>query len=387
MHHLLVLSAVFASLASPVLAGEATPAKPTPSAEIAVERHYTTNALDSTLALDDWNTTLRGALAHEVELSGTKVKVSAAFQASLYDTYDFEDDISAALALEATRRLSDALEIRGTLSWRHFSEGDDLPLAGLVLATRTPTDTLAAGGEAGLDLGHGLTLVMGALGTIETPGDTRFPDLAAQLRLHPRRETAQLSAVLTRSVGSLAYGLRTSLQRVSADPYPLGVGYRQFAPQIEAKYATRGGLTVAGALGAQYLAADEGLAQELRPVVQLAVVQKFTSGLELRGSYAASFESNDTDDPLASYLRRLEVEVSAPVLTHFTVGAGLFLERKSNLLLDYEEKDRGIYGEIVYHLTPMSDVTMRVDWRRDTLTLADEGKTAVDAYVGVARRL
>src|SRR5690606_35937346 len=127
----------------------------TPSAVIGVERHYTSNALDSDVELEDWYTLIRGSLQHEAEFSGTHIKFGAEFQATLHDEYDLEDDMAMALSAEATRKLSERFEIRGTLSWRHFTEGDDLPLAGLILPTRTSTDVLSAGAELGMDLGNG----------------------------------------------------------------------------------------------------------------------------------------------------------------------------------------------------------------------------------------
>jgi hypothetical protein len=279
--------------------------------------------------------------------------------------------------------------MRGTLSWRHFNEGDDLPLlAGLVLPTRTSTDVLTAGAELGMDLGNGLALVVGALDTIEVPRETRFPGLPiADLRLNPRRNSARLSAALTRNSGPYAYGLRASFQNTSADPFPLGVGYRLAELRAEGKFAGTGGLTLAGALGMQFLSADFDLHEEWRPTVQLAAIKKFASGFELRGSYSAAYESRDTDDPLASYLQRLEIEAKAAPRPELALGVGLFLEMKRNLLLGYDERSKGIYGEIAYHLTPTSDIVLRVDYSRDRLTVFDVEKDTLDAYVGVTKRI
>lgn len=383
MRHSPLLAAAFLLTASAATAGEIEP-----SAAIGVERHYTSNALDSELALEDWYTLIRGSLKHETELSGTHIKLGGEFQATLYDEYDFENDMAVALSGEATRKLSERLEIRGTLSWRRFSEGDDLPLAGLVLPTSTPTDVLTAGTEIGVDLGQGLALVAGALDTIEVPRETRFPGLPiADLRLNPRRNSARLSAALTRSSGPYAYGLRGSFQNTSADPFPLGVGYRLAMLRAEGKFTGPSGLTLAGAFGMQFLSADLDLYEDWRPTGQVAVIKKFASGLELRGSYAATYESTDTDDPLASYLQRLEVEAKAPLRREIVLGIGLYLEMKRNLLLGYDERSKGAYAEIAYHLTPTSDVVLRVDYSRDRLTVIDAQKNAVDAYVGVTKRI
>lgn len=383
---LLLLAAFLTPIVSPAAAGETE--VPTPSAEIGVERHYTTNALDSDLELEDWYTLIRGTLRHQVELSGTHIKLGGEFQATLHDEYDLEDDAAFALSAEATRKLSEFFEIRGTLSLRHVSEGDDLPLAGFVLPTRTPTDLLSAGAEIGVDLGNGLGLVVGALDSIEVPAETRFPGLPiADLRLNPRRNTAKLSAALTRSSGSYVYGLRTSLQDTSADPLPLGIGYRLATLQAEGKFTSPHGLTLAGALGLQFLSADLDLYEEWRPILRLAVLKKFANGFELRGSYSASYESNDTDDPLASYLQRLEIEATAPLSPELALGVGLFLEMKRNLLLSYDERSRGVYAEIAYQLTPTSDVVLRVDYSRDGLTVLDFEQDTIDAYVGVTKRI
>lgn len=386
LRHCLLPAALLAALVSSAAAEEAGDAAA--NASVTLERHFTTNALDSDLELSDWYTLLRGSLAHEIPIEDGRVRLGFEFQGKHYDLYDFEDDLSLALTAEASRKLSERFEIRGTLSWQRFSEGDDLPLGPVVLTTRTDTDRLIAGFELGADLGSGLTLVLGAADNLEVPSKTSFPSLPiAAVELKPQRNRLRLSAALSRSEGSTAYGLRAVLEDTRAGPRPLGVSYRQLSVQGEGRMTLPRGVMLAGALGLQWLEAELDLYEELRPTLQLAAIKKFDGGLELRGSFVAAYQSDDTDDPLASWVERLEIEARAPLRERFTIGAGVFAERRRNLQLGDEERLTGVYGEFVCHLDGMTDILFRLGVLRDVLSIADIDKHTLDAYVGVTRRL
>src|SRR5690606_33343940 len=87
-------------------------------ATFTLARHHTTNALDGPLALADWYTQLRGALEHTVAHDLGSTKLTADMELRRFDTYDFEDDATFGIGAETTARVSDTLELRGTLSVR-----------------------------------------------------------------------------------------------------------------------------------------------------------------------------------------------------------------------------------------------------------------------------
>src|SRR5690606_34353350 len=99
---------------------------------------------DSSHAISDWYTLLRGSLAwRSGDDDDANATLGAEFQATRYDTVSIEDDRLLALTAQAFRRLSPGLELKGTLSYRASSEGDDLSVGPLTLGLRTLKQTLA----------------------------------------------------------------------------------------------------------------------------------------------------------------------------------------------------------------------------------------------------
>lgn len=386
MRQCLLPAALLALLVSSAHAEEASPSDK--NATLVVERHVTSNALDSDLALRDSYTLLRGALARDIPIVDGKLRLSTEFQASLYDRYAIEDDRALALSLEGTRRFGDRLEVRGSLSWRRYSEGDDLAIGPVVLGTRTVTDTLAAGIETGIDMGGGTVLLLGALDTFDKPGLTRFQDdLITPTPLKPERNTASLSAGLKKTLGPTSYALTGSVDLSRADPFPLGVSYAKYALRAETRTTTADGTVFAAALGGEWLRAERRLYDELRPTVEVSAVKALPGGIELRGSYAASYVTRDTDDPLASWVERLEIEAKKALTRQWLFAVGYFAENRENLLLAYDERSRGVYGQIAYAVRPDTAIVLRVDCKRDRLTVIDVDKPVFDAYLGVTRKL
>ena len=107
----LLLAALALAMPAAASAGE-------PKASLSIERHHPSNALDGPLALDDRYWLLRGALEDTIAHDFGATRIVAEFEARRYDLYDFENDAGFALTVETTVRPSDALELRGTLSWR-----------------------------------------------------------------------------------------------------------------------------------------------------------------------------------------------------------------------------------------------------------------------------
>ena len=224
------------------LALMATAAHADPAAHFtgAVERHYTTNALDGDHAVADWYTLLRGSLQHRAGDADANVTLGAEFQATRHDTVSIEDDRTLALSLSAFRKLENGLELKGTLGYRVTSDGDDLSLGPLTLGMRTLKQTLTGHGQLGIDLGHATALVLEVSDGLEKAGPTRFErDLLPAGRLDPDTNRLQLAGRLTRTVGRLAFGgsataLLAAVERLGSPP--VGVSFEQYGLRAEAAY-------------------------------------------------------------------------------------------------------------------------------------------------------
>src|SRR5690606_14393457 len=93
-----------------------------------------------------------------------------------FDTYDIEDDAAFGIGAETTIRASDTLELRGTMSVRTISDGDDIAVEDLILGTRTRKTVLAGAFQAGRLLAPDTVLVLEAAAAREFAGRTHFQD-------------------------------------------------------------------------------------------------------------------------------------------------------------------------------------------------------------------
>lgn len=356
-----------------------------------LERHWTDNALDSSHAISDWYTLLRGSLAWRTGGDDANATLGAEFQATRYDTVSIEDDRLLALTAQAFRRLSPDLELKGTLSYRASSEGDDLSVGPLTLGLRTLKQTLAAGGQIGLDLGNATTLIVEASDSFEKVGRTRFQqNLLLPAQLDPDRNRALLGARLTRTAGPFAFGASGSALRVSVtklgDP-PVALSLSQYTLRGEFSYTGEDGTTLAAALGGELLRGDGGIYENLRPAWQISLSRKLPHGLEIRGTYFGRFETADSDDPLASWLERGELEFGAKLRENLALATGIFAEAKENLLFENVERKRGLYAELTCDATAATAIVLRVDFSRTFKTLIDERRETFDMFIGLRAKI
>ncbi len=131
-----------AALLALATAAPAEPAKPVATASI--ERHWTSNALDSDRPIPDWFTLLRGSLERQWGDADANAGIGTAFEATRHDRVAIEDDRALSLSAHAFRRLSASLELRGSLGYRAASTGDDLDLGVIVIGTRALKQQLTA---------------------------------------------------------------------------------------------------------------------------------------------------------------------------------------------------------------------------------------------------
>jgi hypothetical protein len=356
-----------------------------------VERHWTSNALDSDQAIPDWYTLLRGSLQKQFGGDEANATLGAEFQATRYDTVSIEDDRSLALSAQAFRRLSPALELRGTLTYRLSSEGDDLPIGPLTLGMRTQKQVFGAAGQIGIDLGNATSLILDIADSFEKTGATRFEgNLLSPARLDPDLNRAQVGARLTRTLGQFSFGAYGSALLLSVEKLgspPVALSLEQYTLRGELAYSAADGSTLGLALGGEFLRGADDIYQRLRPTWQVTFAKKLPHTLELRGTYFGRYETLDSDDPLASWLQRAELELGAKLREKLTFASGVFIEAKENLLFENVERKRGVYAELTCEATASTAIVFRVDFSKTFKTVIDEHQSTVDAFIGLRAKI
>jgi hypothetical protein len=318
-------------------------------------------------------------------------RLGAEFQATGHDTVSIEDDRALALSAQAFRRLAPGLELRGTLSYRVSDEGDDLRIGPLSLGTRALKQVIGAQGQLGIDLGNATALVIDAAESFETVGRTRFEDdLLPPASLDPDRNRLQVAARIMRTVGRLAFGASASALLVSVERLgspPVALSFARYALRGEAAFTGADGSSLGLGLGAEFLRDTDGLYSRIRPAWQLTFAKPFPHGFELRGTWFGRYETADSDDPLASWLQRAELELGINLREDLAVAAGAFAEIKENLLFENEERSRGLYAEATYNATSAAALVFRLDFSRTFKTVIDVRERTVDAFVGVRAKI
>lgn len=364
---------------------QAEPAAPATTASI--ERHWTSNALDSDRAVADWVTLLRGSSQRQWGDADANAGMGAAFEATRHDRITFEDDRALALSAHAFRRLSAAAELRGSLNYRVSSTGDDLDLGAVVIGTRALKQEVSGQAQLGIDLGNATTLIMEASESFETTGRTRFENaILAPARLDPDVNRFQLLARVTRTVGALAFGgsastLVASVERLGFPPVALSF----VLTAIRAEWAVRekSGLSLGLALGVEWLRGTQDIYSGIRPTWQLRLAQPLPHGFELRTAWFGRYETVESDDPLASWLQRAELELGWKVSERFALASGVFCEARQNLLFENEERSRGVYAEATYALRKPLSLVVRIDASSTFKTIIEQREKTLDAFVGL----
>ncbi|HEY4193351.1 MAG TPA: hypothetical protein VGM46_11960, partial [Mesorhizobium sp.] len=361
------------------------------SASSSLERHWTSNALDSDHAVPDWYTLLRGSLQQQFGDDDANIGLGAEFQATRHDRVSIEDDRALALSAHAFRRFSPSLELRGTLTYRVSREGDDLPIGAFTLGTSTPKQILGASGQMGIDLGNATSLILDVADTYEKVGETRFGnELLLPAQLDPDLNRFQLGAHLTRTFGAIALGVSASalwmaVQELGSPPVALSLA--QYTLRGELTYTGADGSTLGAAFGGEFLRGANDTYSRLRPTWQITFARQLPHDLELRGTYFGRFETLDSDDPLASWLQRGELELGMKLRENLAFASGLFAEEKENLLFENVERKRGLYAELTCDATPSMAIVLRVDVSKTFKTVIEERESTVDTFVGLRAKI
>lgn len=365
--------------------------EPAPKITAAVERHWTSNALDSEFAVADWYTLLRGSLRHEIGDDEANAGIAAEFQLTRHDRIAIEDDRSMAVSAHAFRRLSPKLELRGTLTWSALSKGDHLEFGPLVIGTRALKQVAAAQVQMGIAVDKATALVLDVSNVFETTGRTRFEEgIIEPVRLDPDVNKFRLAARAMRTFGPLAAGgslsaLFATVEKLGSPPVALS--YALYGAQGELEMRTQAGLALGMALGAEALRGAHGIYADVKPAWNVKASMPLPKDFELRGAWFGRYETGDSDDPLASWLRRAEVELGWKATQRLALSAGVYREVKQNLLMENEERGRGFYAEATYALGKPLSAVFRVDMSKTFKTILDIRERTTSAFIGLRAQI
>lgn len=387
-HLPIALALVLASPAiGPAFADEARQ----PTLDVSVQRHVTSNALDGPIALPDRYWLLRGGLNHTVEHDLGSTAIRGLAEARRYDIYDIENDLSLGLQAETTIRPHERLELRGTLGFKHVDEGDDLPILDSIIGTRTGKSIASAGLQAGLRLDAATVVAVEGQVANERASQTRFEnEILPALALEPDYRRYRVAARLTHTAGRLTFGPLIAFDRNLARPTDLNP--LAFSSDI---YTLRGQLELAlserarlgASLGIQSLRGADGAITRTSPTYELAAQLPLLADTTLRGSLLGAFEASDTDDPIASWMRRAELGLSVPLHDQVKASLGGYHIFKHNLLLEDDETTHGLFGMVTYQATQQTSLYLRVDYKRRWFGAFGLEERTVDAHLGVRAQL
>jgi hypothetical protein len=357
-------------------------------AELSVSRHHTDNVLDEPLAVSDWYTLMRGAVSGDVDHALGQTRITLDGELRRHDLFTIENDTAGGIETQTTLRPSDDLELRGTLFLRHIREGDALVIEDLAIGTQTAKTVGGASAVIGLRLTPSLVSTSEMKGFRERAGDTFFEDdLLPALRFEPDRDRIFASQALTHTDGALQTGIRATVERtIFSEIFDEPVDLDRLQLRGEIGWQSEDGYALALAAGGEWLRASFDLIDVVRPSVEATAVAP-VAGLELRGTLRMGFDSDDTDDLLASWVRRAQAELAWPVAEQIAFSTGIFVEARDNLVLDYSEDRRGIYGELGWKASEKVTLVIRLDYLETRAPDIDFAKDRLDASLAVRTRL
>lgn len=362
-----------------------------PKISASLERHWTSNALDSEFAIADWYTLLRGSLRQDVGDDEANAGIAAEFQLTRHDRILIEDDRSIAVSAHAFRRISPVLELRGTLTYSAVSKGDHLEIGPVAIGTRALKQVAAAQAQAGIALDEATALVIDASNVFETTGRTHFEEgIIGPAQLDPDVNKVRLAARVMRTIGPVAVGgslsaLFASVEKLGSPPVALS--YALYGAQGQLEMRTEAGMTVGLALGAESLRGAHGIYSGIRPAWQVKAAMPLPRDFELRGSWFGRYETGDSDDPLASWLHRAEAELGWKATERLALSAGVYREVKQNLLMENEERGSGFYAEASYAFSKPLSAVFRVDVTRTFKTILDIRERTTDVFLGLRAQI
>lgn len=369
LHVPLILSAALA--AAPAIAADKVVTAGTVMT-FGAETIATSNVLDDESELGDSALHLRGSIAHETDTDLGAFRLTTGFDVTRYRRYDFADDSLFSIEAQHEIELAKRWTLRTSAGYSAADEGDDLNLGLLRLATRQTTQRYHVAGTLGLKLSDDILATLTVSDRYDAVGDARFQLPLPDTRLTPDRNAVNVALSLAAVRDGVQYAVVAEASDVGLHhqvPFQNAVPFETFALRGRIVLDDQAGWALSGEIGVRELRGDLGIFDEARPVYALSISRKFLDRLTLKAGIDCDFDTDDTDDPLGTYWRRVSVEGAVKLSESLEAGAGAFIGIGENLLLENEERDRGLYGAVAYAFNSRLSLLLRVDYVRKRYTI------------------
>ena len=240
-----------------------------------------------------------------------------------------------------------------------------------------------------MQLAPALALVVDARAPRQVAGDARFEqDLIAPARLDPDRDRFELAGTLTRTSGDLHYGLHLGAMLLRSQAAMLLPAFTltQYTTKAQGARRASDGFATALALGMQAIRVAEADFSQVRPLVEAALEAPLAAEVTLRGALTIAYDSARTEDPVISWVRRAEAELSWQANATIRLGAGAFAELRDNIGFGTRERAHGAFALAAWQATRAVSMILRVDAsnRRDLTFQTDRRRVDVQLAVTAA---
>ncbi len=346
-HDLLSATTIFAGLLASSLASRASAGEAATTTSFSVDRTYTTNALDRVEALPDWSTTSRAGATLAAGVAGAALRLGLDVEHTAHDRYAIEDDTALRLSLGAEKAVSPKLALAGEAALSLASEGDDIEVGQAILGIRTQTLAGAVALKAGYALSERSQLAGEISVARSDPGLAMFEaGLVEPQQLSPRRDTLGAGLRFTHRGAAATYVAAAGAElrlvgEPGRPPYDFRFGHQFLRGEIAAE---RGSLSMAAGLGADRLASANGGFDIVRPSLAASLAYTHEGGTMVRGSASAGLDLSGARDPLAAWVRKVELDATVPAGRRLKLNAGAYASRSEYLLLGYEEDAYGAFA-------------------------------------------
>lgn len=346
----------------------------------------TSNALERPFQVSDTVLHLRGTLEAERQTDWGTVGLSASAETFEYRDFDFESDRFASLRLTFARSFGDDAGVNASMGYGFKDEGDDLLIGPVIIGTRTASHRIDGAMEGFLRLSEDLVLTAGIANAYERVGKSRFTVPLPALRLSPHRNTATAVLGLARDLDGHVVSLSADAALVTIHgeaPPASGLPSRRFGLAAGLETSLRGGIQIGIEAGAAVMQDDFDLARGVYPTYQVAAAKLWETGTRLKLALRGAVETDDTDDPLGSYIHRGELELSHPLHEDWTASAGVFAEWRENIAIGNEEEAEGFYLALAYDPTTRSSFLLRLDYDRRYRSLIETREETLEGKLGM----
>lgn len=350
----------------------------------------TTNALEDGSELGDRALELRGSISRALVTDLGTFRLRTGFDLTRYDRHDFADDSSFGIEAGHEAELAGRWSLRTNIGYLVVDEGDDLNLGFLSIATRQTTQRFHGDITIGWKLSDDLLAALTISDRYDAVGKARFQLPLPETRLTPDRNVASAALSIAAAGEGVSYALIAEASAVSLHnqvPLQNAVPFESYALRARMIAADYKGWQLSGEIGLRRIRDDLGIFDELRPVYSVAVSRQLFERLTLKAGIDCDFDTEDTNDPLATYWRRVSLEGVVRVTDKLEAGAGAFVGIGENLLLENEEHDRGVYAAAAYAVNPKLSLLLRVDYVHKRYTIIDLEDETLTARFGIRTQL